>query len=797
MAILQRLSTLALRQVVDGACKVFGFAAGASVGDAVAGFLGQRFTDHGQRLAKALDRANEHAWKALELALAGDSWWDRIKQSLSRGDEQGFRQQVQAFLDTTPLAGLPSHGPEFRQQALRELREARKKGLFTDGGLDPQALARDAGQLARLRDPQEVVRAEWQALESLADEVRRAGYPALAHLLGLRPAAGDPLLVIAVRFFFRREVESDRELFQGLAFAQLERLAESQEAGFAALGDALAQHGRRVESLLESVQDVVVQTHSAVQDIQQQMQRVGQTVVQVLEQQHVAQRLAAGDNKPARSEQDLRLELLNTLLKTPHRKLEEIHPLHADMVRKDPLFYVRLAAWYSDHGEVRDHKEMFIITLVLSDFGGHRDTGLAMLRALPPYQVARVVDFIHGTVGQASCLPEASAGRMPAPRQRGLGRNLPRSLRTEVVRYLREREASPDWFDGTVLVARKALKRLYALLHVAPGERAQQILFDDKPPQDSRVAGLKRLAQAATPQEQARAIVESKLPFRVAITVLPEVTPATLEALIDRMSSQELINSMGLLQRRGALADPNLKALIDLKLEQAQKDKRVSTFKAEEALKAVDVGADTRKKLEEVADMRLKARGHITRATALLIDKSGSMETAIDVGKRLGAMISAVCDKELYVYAFDRMAYPITPKGTDLAAWHKAFVGITAGGMTSCGVPLEMMRRKKQYVQQIILVTDEEEYDPPYFVESLLRYKRELAVDPAVCIVRVPDSSTRLQDQCKRAGIPVTTFDFHGDYYSLPNLVPLLEPPSELDLLLEIMDYPLPQRKPA
>src|SRR5579871_1469801 len=29
MAILQRLSTLALRQVVDGACKVFGFAAGA------------------------------------------------------------------------------------------------------------------------------------------------------------------------------------------------------------------------------------------------------------------------------------------------------------------------------------------------------------------------------------------------------------------------------------------------------------------------------------------------------------------------------------------------------------------------------------------------------------------------------------------------------------------------------------------------------------------------------------------------------------------------------------------------
>jgi hypothetical protein len=237
--------------------------------------------------------------------------------------------------------------------------------------------------------------------------------------------------------------------------------------------------------------------------------------------------------------------------------------------------------------------------------------------------------------------------------------------------------------------------------------------------------------------------------------------------------------------------------MIDLKLEAAKRDRRVSTFKAEEAAKAVPLDEGTRRKLEEVADVQLKARGTIKRPTALLIDKSGSMELAIDVGKRIGAMISAVCEHDLFVYAFDKMAYPITPKGKDLAAWHKAFVGINAGGMTACGVGLEAMLRKKQRAESIVLVTDEEEYDPPYFVESLLKYQRELNVHPNVCIVRVPDSSTRLQDQCKRAGIAVTTFDFAGDYYSLPNLVPLLEPPSEFDLLMEIMDYPLPERKPA
>ncbi len=784
MAILQHLAGFGLQHLIDGACKALGVAAGIQAGEAVAGFLGRRFRDHSQRLTKALVRSAGQAWRALEVALAGETLWDRVKRTVAHSEDQVFRAQVQEFLQATPLAGLPGHGEEFRKLALSELRAARKSGLLSSGRLSPEALAEQAGRLAAFGDPALLFDAQMQTLEALAQEVRQAGYATLAHFLTLRSGDDAPLLMLAVRYFFRRSIEEDRELFQGLAFAQLERLAEGQERGFAALAEALAAHGSGIEEALASVQDVVVQTHETVKDIHRELKKVGAVITNAVEQQVVARRVA-DDSKPARSEQDQRLELMNTLLKTPHRQLDALAPLHMEMVRKDPLFYVRLAAWYAEEGDVRDHKEMFIIVLALSDFDGHRDVGLALLRQLPPYEVVRVVDFIHGT--------RETRGEQVI--EHGLGRNLPRSLRTEVERYLRQREAAPEWFDSTVLVARKALKRLYALLHIAPGKRAQKILFDDNPPLDSRVAGLKRLAKASTAEEQAHAIVEAKIPFRIALSVLQEITPKTMEALIERMSPQELINSLGLLQRRGALADPNLKAMIDLKLEEAKRDKRVSTFKAEEAAKAVPLDAAMRQKLEEVADAQIKAKGKITRPTALLIDKSGSMELAIDVGKRIGAMISTVCEGELFVYAFDKMAYPIVPKGTDLAAWHKAFQGINSGGLTACGVAIEMMRRRKQVVEQIVLVTDEEEYDPPYFVESLLKYQRELNVQPAVCIVRVPDSSTRLQDQCKRAGIVVTTFDFAGDYYSLPNLIPLLEPPSEFDLLMEIMEYPLPERK--
>ena len=514
--------------------------------------------------------------------------------------------------------------------------------------------------------------------------------------------------------------------------------------------------------------------------------------------------------RPSSPEQDLRLGLLNSLLTTPHRDLAAIWPLHQEMVAKDPRFYVRLAAWYADHGDVRDHKEMFVVTLALSDFEGHRDVGLALLRALPPYEVVRVLDFIHGRKKTKKVRAEAKDGKKDrkkkaaadAPAQTvvedfGLFRNPPRALKTEITRYLREREADPEWFDGSVLVARKAIKRLFALLHVKPGERAQKILFDEDPPADSRLAALKALARAKTPADQARAIIANRIPYRVAATVVRQMTPTVLLALIDVMSPQEVINNLAALKRRGALDNPDLKALVEQKLEAAKTGARVSAFKAEEAIKSAELSADVRKKLEQVADAQVKAKGRIARPTALLIDKSGSMEVAIELGKRLGALISAVCEKELYVYAFDTVAYPVERGGEDLASWEKALKGITAGGGTSCGVALEFMARKRQYVEQVIVVTDEGENTPPLFVDALKKYREAVQADPNVCFVKTPGASAQLEELCRRAGIACDAFQFQGDYYALPNLVPLLSRPSKLELLMEILDYPLPRRQPA
>ena len=472
------------------------------------------------------------------------------------------------------------------------------------------------------------------------------------------------------------------------------------------------------------------------------------------------------------SENDLRLEILNSLLTTPHRKLEDVAGVHKDMRELDPLFYGHLAVWYQSEGTVRDHKEVFVANLLASDLPEHREAGFVLLQKLPPYQVARAVNCLKQHIGR-----------------------VPRSARTAVVEYLRERESAPAKFDRAALRARKAMKGLYAGLHIRPSARADLVLFKNKPPEGSLAAVVKTLARAETPLAQAEAIVKFKIPYPVAVGALKTLTPTVLVALIDTMSPSETINNLKSLKARGAFEHPEVKALIDAKLAEARTDHRVSAFKAKVAAEAVELDQDTVAALDGVADAQIKSKGRIARPTALLVDKSGSMDCAIEVGKQLAAMICGVADEAPVVYAFDTMPYQVEASGTDLAVWEQAFKHIKAGGGTSLGCPLAAMQKKGQRVEQIIVVTDEGENVAPYFVDAYREYARALLVDPNVIIVKVGQACNYTEQALTRASVPFDTFTFSGDYYSLPNLIPMLARPSRLELLLDIMAIPLPVRE--
>ncbi len=481
----------------------------------------------------------------------------------------------------------------------------------------------------------------------------------------------------------------------------------------------------------------------------------------------------------ASTESDVRIQILNSFLSTPHRKLEELAPLHTSALERDPLFYGHLAPWYFAQGEVRDHKLLFVAHLATSEYPEFREAAWVLLQQLAPYEVARALDHTKKVIGKT-----------------------PRSFKSAIAHYLKTREENLRQFDGAALRARKDLKHLYASLRIKPSARAQAILFDEQPPEDSPLYNLKRLAMAQTAEEQAQVILESKIPYTTAVGALKQMTPVVLVALINAMSPQEVINSMASLKKRGALDHPEVKALIDEKLAAATTDKRVSTMKAKKAIQAAQLDSETERKLTEITDQRVAAKVEIKRPTALFVDKSGSMSQAIEVAKQLAGLISAVTTAGFYVYAFDTAAFEIKAKvAADqrpaLSDWEKAFQFIKANGGTSLGVALAQMTKNRIYAEQLLIVTDEGENTAPYLGDAWQEYREKMGVAPAVIIVQVGGHNDSFAHNLQARGIELTRYTFNGDYYSIVNILPLLAMPSKAELVELIMGYALPERPKA
>ncbi len=281
MGIFQSLSSLALRSVVEGASHSVNLSMGEAAVETVVGFLANHFIDHSQSLNRAMQNASGNAWKALEIALAGESLLSWFHSS----DNKAFREQVRAFLDATPLSALPNTKHDFRKLCLAELRDARKKGLFHEP-LDPNQLAREVGQFARFNDPEKMLRAEWYAVDQMASQFHTGNYPNLAHLVRLNvgEAAGSQdaaqpdqsLLVVAVRFFFRREVELDRQLYQGLSWAKLELIQTTDDHAFAGLHKALTSNREHLEVMLVSMEGVAIETRDSVLSLHQKIAELTQ-----------------------------------------------------------------------------------------------------------------------------------------------------------------------------------------------------------------------------------------------------------------------------------------------------------------------------------------------------------------------------------------------------------------------------------------------------------------------------------------------------------------------------------------
>jgi len=281
MSLVGKLIGFGLRQAIGA---VAGDAAGQTAGeaaDSVIQRVERHYTDHSQTLPKALARANDRAWQALSIALAGDTLLEQISRFFfASGDDKGIREQVRLFLLDKTI-GYEEMPGDFRKKCLSELTQAKKAGLLTVQNPSQKDVAQQTANFQRYGDPKGMLDGAEQAVRQIADDLP-AEYGNLAKLLRQPPAGGPPLLASAFAYFFSLEVQTDDELANALSFDGLRQLSASQAKAFGEVNKALTSLGDQFGQVFQQVIQQLERIETSIDGLRVDVHRLSDDVKMLL-----------------------------------------------------------------------------------------------------------------------------------------------------------------------------------------------------------------------------------------------------------------------------------------------------------------------------------------------------------------------------------------------------------------------------------------------------------------------------------------------------------------------------------
>lgn len=441
--------------------------------------------------------------------------------------------------------------------------------------------------------------------------------------------------------------------------------------------------------------------------------------------------------------------ILSELTKSPHGKLADYIAIGKQAAVTESEFLAHLIAWNRNNGQIRDSKVALpVISLSAPIHEEFVDNALAHLALLGPREFLRAYRF---------ALEVRPAGKMLR-------------LRRLIQEYLRDKETGSH-LNNTLVLHRKVMKELYALGHVKPTDYVNRILFRNEKPAGSVFDVISRLKEMS-PTEASAEIMNRKIPFLIALGALGEKAknPDLVLALIQRMSPTELVTNTKMLENLGVKNSPALRGAFEEGLKKAATSK-ANVLKTSRAVDFVE-DESLKEKLRGLQDKQLKNMGPEGN-WLVLADKSGSMESAIEISKQVAATLAKMVKGKVYLVFFDITPLFIDVTGLSLDQIQKATRHITANGYTSIGCGLRRMYDENIEVDGIAVVSDGAENEPPYFYQVYQVYSKKFDKQPTVYLYHCGNKDNSFNHYCRMNAIDVQTFDVANsvDFYALPNLV--------------------------
>jgi hypothetical protein len=377
----------------------------------------------------------------------------------------------------------------------------------------------------------------------------------------------------------------------------------------------------------------------------------------------------------------------------------------------------------------------------------------------------------------------------------GMFRNVPRSLRRAVERRLGQLEASAEEFDREALVHHGKLKRLHALLHVKPGNRARATLFG-KPPQGSARAALRKLAKTQDPEAAAALVRHYRFPYLLVEAALGGIPEPVAVALVEVLDGDELLARLPLLARRALLVG-RVRAALLRRLAALAEDPR-ERFPYQKIASVVRT-ADLDRQVAEAAFRLIGSDAGETRLTgdtALLVDASaslprtgGCLELAAGIAWRVDQALEVSARLHVYLFGAEGQSLAVR-RGSGLDQWRK-FLTVpapTAPG-TSAGAAVEKLAADRRAVSRLVIVTDGYENRPPRLPSAIERYRSLTGMRPAVYLVQPANTALQLAVDLRSAQVPFGVFTVDPHLLGLDALIPALSAQAGEDRVAQILAF--------
>ena len=469
-------------------------------------------------------------------------------------------------------------------------------------------------------------------------------------------------------------------------------------------------------------------------------------------------------------------QLVSQLIKIGHKDLSIYQDIGFQAANQEPELFAHIIAWNTKKGEVRDSK-VALPVIALKTKGDNElfENAAANLCLLDPRDFLRASKFFKS-------LPISFDGGSKV-------------LKQAVNLYLRERENNKKWWNKTAMQHRETLKSLYAMHHIKPSDYANSILFKKDYPVNSPFTAIRQLKNMNA-EEAAGTILNYEIPFLVAVGAIGGIKGKTdlILALIERMSGNELINNTNMLKKYGVFENPILKAAYDRAVEKMKSSKKnigtLKAGKAAEVLRKTDSKAAS--KLDNIQEQRLEKLGGIEGDWLILGDRSGSMQTSIEVARNIAALIAQQVKGKVHLVFFNVRPDYFDVTGKTLEEIKDMTKRLSATGGTSIGCGLDYISEKGFLVNGIVICSDGGDNTNPLFHEAYAKYTKKFDIEPTVYLLHVPGETNRLAYNCKISNIQLEEQELgrNVDYYSLPNVIRTLRT-NRYSFIDEIMEMPL------